>query len=99
MIVRGNSGLRLSTDVLFTYLVGWLVGLQLASTSTVRYPPWEGGRGRGEGRDGDGHRSGMVGTPDYGCWIVCLDCRTVGLLLVVGRSVVSTWGREEVFGR
>jgi len=65
---------------LLIWLVGWLVGwAATCQYCTVRYPPWK--EGRGEGRDGDGHRSGMVRTPDYGCWIVRLGRRTVGLLL------------------
>ena len=49
---------------LFTYLFGWLVGLGWVVTC-------EKGEGRKEGRKGfgDGHPSGMVRTPDYGCWV------------------------------
>lgn len=52
---RGDSGLRLGWARMFVYLFGWLVGLGWAITCEKGF--------------GDGHRSGMVRTPDYGCWV------------------------------
>ena len=86
--------MRLSTDVLFTYLVGWLVGW-LGCDLPVLYRTVSSLEGRKGGRKGWGRSSFRYGSYPGLRVLDCpprpQNCRPVATV-VVGRSVVSTWG-------